>query len=262
MLQHVTFTGWDRHTDLTELATLCNDYPQERIEIAVLYSANQDDDDRYPQVGKAREILKAALAAGQRSAVHICGRAARSLLQEVEDDAAGARVFSRAAPLISLAHRVQVNVGEEFWPDGGDRYKRASLVAKAIGRPVIIQSRDTSDWPDVEHFWPGASRMVPFLFDRSAGAGADLMMSDWPMPIPGRLVGYAGGLGPDSAPTLCRRLAETVGARWWIDMETRIREEFDNADTGPGEPQSATFVSIEKCRAVMAACERWFRRAF
>ena len=105
MLSHVTFTGWDRHTDLDELTTFLEDCPQDRVEIAVLYSARQEDDDRYPQVEKAREILRAAKAAGQRSAVHICGRAARDFLVAAEEDGEGVRVFSPAAPLIHYADR-------------------------------------------------------------------------------------------------------------------------------------------------------------
>lgn len=151
---------------------------------------------------------------------------------------------------------MQVNVGEEFWVPGPEKYQRAARLARTLGRPVIIQSREVHGWPDVEHFYRGASRMVPFLFDRSAGTGERSLA--WPTPIPGRLVGYAGGIGPDNASELCSWLAETAGARWWLDMGTRIRDEFDNADTGPGESPPATFVSIDKCRAVMSAVERWF----
>ena len=117
---------------------------------------------------------------------------------------------------------------------------------RAIGRPIILQSRAIEGWPEVEHFAPDTPRMMPFLFDRSAGAGVE--PSGWPVPVSGRLVGYAGGLGPDNVSELCSWLAEVQGARWWLDMETRIREEFDNADTGPGDPPLVTFVSIEKCR--------------
>ena len=257
MLSHVTFTGWDQRTDLHELAAFCGDYPQERIEVAVLYSANQQDADRYPLVEKARDILRTARAAGQRTAVHICGRAARSLLQDVEEDAAGIRVFSSAGPLISAAQRVQVNVGEEFWPDGDGRYKQAWLVARAIGRPVIVQSRSIGGWPDVEHFGPGASRMVPFLFDRSAGTGAAPI--DWPFPRANLLVGYAGGLGPDNVADLCASIAgaRIDGSRWWLDMESRIRAPFALVDRRADEPPTQTFVSIDRCRQVMRAVAPW-----
>ena len=106
MLNHVTFTGWDRHTNPHELAELCGDHEQEVIEIAVLYSdsRSQDDADRYPQLGTAVEILRIARASGQRAAVHLCGQAARAFLENPSE--------SNAAPLIALANRVQVNVPE------------------------------------------------------------------------------------------------------------------------------------------------------
>ena len=260
MLDRVTFTGWDRHTDIGELQTFLEDMPQQRVEIAVLFSTSRsrDNEDRYPDPGFAEDILRVAKASGQHTALHLCGQAARALLESASANEL-ALPWS-AVPLVHLADRVQVNVGEGFWPDGDERYRSAWVVAIRLGRPVIVQSRSIGYWPDVEHFGPRASRMVPFLFDRSAGTGAE--QSGWPTPVPGRLVGYAGGLGPDNVSELCSWLAETAGARWWLDMETRIREEFDNADTGSGEPPPATFVSIDKCRAVMAACERWFRRAF
>lgn len=257
MLDRVTFTGWDRHTDLTELQTFLEDMPQQRVEVAVLFSTtrSRNNEDRYPDPVFAKDILRVAKASGQHTALHLCGQAARGLLESASEPV----LPWSAANLVHLAERVQVNVGEDFWVPGPEKYQRAAKLARALGRPVIIQAREVESWPDVEGFYRGASRMVPFLFDRSAGAGVE--PSGWPGPVPGRLVGYAGGLGPDNVSELCSWLAEIPGARWWLDMETRIREEFDNADTGPGEPPPATFVSIEKCRAVMSACERWFRRA-
>ena len=44
MLDRVTFTGWDRHTDLTELQTFLEDMPQQRVEIAVLFSTSRSRD--------------------------------------------------------------------------------------------------------------------------------------------------------------------------------------------------------------------------
>lgn len=254
MLSHVTFTGWDRHTDLEELATFLEDSPQDRIEIAVLHSTSRsrDDDDRYPNVDKAMAILRTAKAAGQRTAVHLCGRIARAFLSYPD-------AIVKIGPLIQLADRVQINVAEDFWATSSpEKYRAACITAQAISRPVIIQSRDLAGWPDVEHFWPGASRMVPFLFDRSAGAGVESLA--WPVPSPGRLVGYAGGLGPVNVAELCSCLAETAGARVWLDMETRIREPFQVQQSLQldHDPPAPTFLSIAKCRQVMRAVDYYF----
>jgi hypothetical protein len=247
MLSHVTFTGWDRHTDPAELAAFCNDYPQERIEIAVLYSANQDDADRYPQASQAAEILRVAKASGQRSAVHVCGRAARQMLGSARVSDGSAMVDVPAAALISLADRVQINVPED-WAFSSQSNRFAFIASQALGRPVILQSRDVAGWPDVEHFGPGVSRMVPFLFDRSAGTGVE--MTGWPDPPPGRLVGYAGGIGPDNAAELLSRLYEHPGARVWIDMESRIRERDSSVE--------ASRVSVVKCSRVMNSVMCYF----
>lgn len=247
MLSHVTFTGWDRHTDLNELGTFLEDCPQSTVEIAVLYSTSRstDDGDRYPNVDKAVEILRTAKAAGQRTAVHLCGRIARAFLGYSD-------AIVKVGPLIQLAERVQVNVPEDFWASSTERYKPAHDLARLIGRSVVVQSRSIDGWPDVEHLGPGANRMVPFLFDRSAGTGERSLR--WPAPVPGCLVGYAGGIGPDNAAELCSWLAETAGARWWLDMESRIREPDARLDN----PPMSTYVSIAKCRAVMRAVDRYF----
>jgi hypothetical protein len=259
MLSHVTFTGWDRHTDLHELQTFLEDAPQRRVEIAVLFSTSRSlsDEDRYPDPKVAEEIPRTAKAAGQRTALHLCGPAARALITS-----AGSPVLTlpwSAGPLIHLADRVQINVGEKFWPDGDDRYKQALLVAEAIGRPVIVQSRSIGYWPDVEHLGPSASRMVPFLFDRSGGRGEAPI--DWPFPRANLLVGYAGGLGPDNVAELCASIAgaRIDGARWWLDMESRIRAPFAPVDHPTAELPTQTFVSVDKCRQVIRAVAPWLR---
>lgn len=203
MLTHVTFTGWDRHTDLAELEEFLQACPQDSVEIAVLHSSSRIDDDRYPDAGKGAAILRTAKAAGQRAAVHLCGQAARSILES-----------------------------------------------------------DIDGWPDVRNFAPRADRMLPFLFDRSAGHGSESRV--WPEPPDGRLVGYAGGLGPHNVARYAGKLAETRPfARFWLDMESGIRERMD---AHPGGPQIAdnvpppTRVSIARCAAVMKAVEKYMER--
>ena len=264
MLSHVTFTGWDRHTDLHDLAEFLDACPQERVEIAVLHSASKDDDDRYPLAKQAEEILRTAKASGQRTALHLCGRAARNMLDSAVghgEDASRIVVSYAVADLLHLADRVQVNVPEDFWPKGSGMYERAYEAARAIGRPVIVQSRSIDGWPDVRHLASGAERMVPFLFDRSAGNGSESKF--WPEP-PGSdlLVGYAGGLGPHNVARYVGKLAETrPHARFWVDMESCIRENFPSGARRPDEPPVSSFVSISKCAAVMKAVEKYMETA-
>jgi hypothetical protein len=258
MLSHVTFTGWDRHTDLAELATFLEDCRQETVEIAVLQSSTKIDEDRYPTALQAAEILRTAKAAGQRTALHLCGQAARTVLDSATSDRHGSKVsisFDAAHPL-RYADRVQVNVEEGFWTPGPEKYLRALEAAYALGKPVIVQSRDLDIWPDVRYFTRGAERMVPFLFDRSAGRGEAQDL--WPEPPESDLlVGYAGGLGPDTAAALVGRIAGTrPHARFWIDMESGIRALFPSRIVGD-PPPSQSYVSITKCSRVMTAVGPW-----
>lgn len=269
MLTHVTFTGWDRHTELGELSGFLWSYRQGTIEIAVLCSATRtaNDEDRYPNVAKAAEIMRVAKAAGQKTALHLCGRIAQEFLNSAATRPVSVCYPANISQMMNLADRVQVNVAEDFWQvDGPERYRAAATAAHALGRPVIIQSRDASAWPVVEHFWPGASRMVPFLFDRSAGAGIE--MGECPDPPLGRLVGYAGGLGPSNVHAFLDRLRIMSRVRLdppiWIDMETGIRESMAAHPGGPPQPSAGsdkvtpapTYVSVAKCRQVMDAV-RW-----
>lgn len=250
MLSHVTFTGWDRHTDLAELDAFLMACPQDRVEIAVLHSSSHIDEDRYPDVGKAIDILRTAKGAGQRTAVHLCGRIAHTFMSYFDGLVA-------LGPLLQLAGRVQVNVRETSWPAGPDKYRRAYELARTLARPVIVQIRGDA-FPDAEDMALGAGRMVPFLFDRSGGRGEDPTL--WPEP-PGsnQLVGYAGGIGPDNAAGLASKIALTrPHARFWIDMESRIREDFPGGHRRLDEPPVPSYVSIAKCRQVVDAVSEFF----
>lgn len=249
MLSHVTFTGWDRHTDLAELDAFLMACPQGRVEIAVLHSSSHIDEDRYPDVGKAIDILRTAKGAGQRTAVHLCGRIAHAFMSYFDGLVA-------LGPLLQLADRVQVNVRETSWPAGPDKYRRAYELARTMARPVIVQTRGDA-FPDAEDMALGAGRMVPFLFDRSAGHGSESKI--WPEPLDKLLVGYAGGLGPHNVARCVGKLVETrPHARFWVDMESGIRENFPSGARRPDEPPVPSYVSIAKCRQVVDAVSEFF----
>ncbi len=250
MLSHVTFTGWDRHTDLAELDAFLMACPQDRIEVAVLHSSSRIDEDRYPDVSKAIDILRTAKGAGQRAAVHLCGRIAQMFMSYRDGLVA-------LGPLLQLADRVQVNVSETSWPAGPDKYRRAYELARTLARPVIVQTRGDA-FPDAEDMALGAGRMMPFLFDRSGGRGEEPTL--WPEPPgSGLLVGYAGGLGPGNAAALVGKLAGTrPHARFWIDMESGIRERMPVGVRRSDDPPPPTYVSIGKCRQVVDAVSEFF----
>ena len=243
MLSHVTFTGWDDRTNIGDLGLLCRDQRPASIEIAVLLSLDRVGEDRYPGIESATEILRTAKYAGQRIAVHACGRAARELLLHHT-------LGPELRPLLEAAERVQVNVPETLWDDARPRYRFAHELAAAIERPVIVQVRDPEGWPErVEG--------VQYLFDRSAGRG---QVAEQVPPLTTFSVGYAGGLGPDNAHTFLDKLrpmsrVQPIApiAPIWIDMKNGIRE------TSPRTKMDIppwSYVSVTKCAQVMDAV-RW-----
>ena len=244
MLSHVTFTGWDDRTDIGDLGLFCRDQRPASIEVAVLLSldSNRVGEDRYPGIESATEILRTAKYAGQRIAVHVCGRAARELLQHHT-------LGPELRPLLEAAERVQVNVPEDFWSTlGGPRwlYDSAARLAARIYKPVIVQTRSLE--------WPAKVEGVHFLFDRSAGRG---QVAEQVPPLTSFSVGYAGGLGPDNAHAFLDKLRPMSRvqpiAPIWIDMESGIRE------TSPRTKMDIppwSYVSVAKCAQVMDAV-RW-----
>lgn len=267
MLQHVTFTGWDEATDLAELEEFCAECVPNTIEIAVLASLSKESEERYPRPAFAADILAAAHRNGQRTAIHFCGALARHLLlgglpraQERLPE------WNRAT---ALAQRIQINVPQDTLvaarsvflhvPEtvpftGPDAIK--SVADRIEGKDVILQARG-AEFPAKEHdrlFW---------LFDRSGGRGETPGAGEWPRPQPGRLVGYAGGLGPDNAGPFAAFMhgaASALDGQFWIDMESKIRERYDAHPGGARASESdqdiGTYLSIDKCRQVVSEVRR------
>lgn len=198
----VTFTGADDETSVEGMMALSEVYP---VEWGVLFSpSRQGRDRRYPR--DPGRFLGCRL----RLAAHLCGAHARDVLEgEI-----------LRLPLAGLHgfQRVQVNHREPPLPV-------LRLFGFAIGKPVIVQTIGT-DFPDVTD--------LDWLSDRSGGRG--LPPASWP-PYPGRLVGYAGGIGPANV----RQVLAAIGADgpYWIDMESGVRTD-DRFD-------------LEKCRRVCEA---------
>lgn len=257
MLTHVTFTGWDDQADIPELRAFLADYRPRTIEIAVLASATAEPGrERYPVIPDAADILEAASAVGQRTALHLCGKLARMAL-DTPDDFKSRIVSAYWYEVSREVDRVQVNVPEEFWPATtapAERYASAVNLASALGRPVIVQVRGDR--------FPSPLPGVVYLFDQSAGRGRAAEVNP-PRPHTGeQLVGYAGGLGPANVAAFLSRITMESDLRpawlsrldhrpFWIDMESGIREPVPTADNNIGRPPS--IVSITRCRDVMQA---------
>lgn len=186
--EFVTFTGIDDRTDLAAADELARQYP---IEWGVLFTQSNRDA-RFPCAQAVDEILEIKGA----KAAHLCGA--------VSTDFQGGKVPG-GIPL-SRFNRIQVNghrINHAMFPSW-----RARLQAD-----FIVQTRD-------ERFAP--EDLCLELYDRSGGEGR--LPAEVPaLPGDGALVGFAGGIGPD---TVDHYLSLIHGqGRFWLDMEGRIRTE-------------------------------------
>lgn len=181
--EFITFTGIDDRTDLTRAAKLADKYP---IEWGVLFSP-KNQDSRYPCEQAVAEITSRL----SRKSAHLCGGYSRDIQK-------GLKI---PVPLAYFG-RVQVN---------GSPVTTAYLSSlEAFSVEVILQARDTFPTVPDEEFY--------YLFDCSGGRG--ITPEEIPM-LPGYLVGYAGGIGPD---TVSEYLSRIDGeGPFWIDMEGQVR---------------------------------------
>ena len=191
----ITFTGVDDLTSIEEMAALSARYP---IEWGVLFDPlKQGESPRFPSVA----ALERVAASGLRLAAHLCG----DHIASVRDD----RAPATPVPLDAFA-RVQLN-SHKLRTEDAVRFSRTirkRCILPCSG-PQFPRS-DNLDW----------------LYDPSGGRGRTVV--SWP-PHPGRLAGYAGGIGPDNVANVIAAI--DAGGAYWIDMETGVRtaEIFDLA---------------------------------
>lgn len=182
--EFITFTGIDDRTDLTRADRLASKY---LIEWGVLLS-EKNKDARYPCAQAIEEILEVS---GTKSA-HLCGRLARDFQKRITPRYADLHRFSR----------IQVNgyqINTEHFTELED----------VLGVEIITQSRSV-EFEESEFL---------SLFDCSGGEG--IMPTSVPKSTGEKIVGYAGGMGPDTVLDYLR-LVECEGP-FWIDMEGRVR---------------------------------------
>ncbi len=215
----VTFTGIDEWTDLGRVRALSELYP---TEWGILFSPRlQGESPRYPSPSIVDRVthaldLKVGLAA------HLCGRHAAAIVAD-----------GRCPDLDHLADhgfgRFQVNTDDPAADPGN-----VAAFAGAMGGTGIMQCRGTGP-----HAFPWEHR-VAWLYDASGGRG--VVPPSWPLPpAGGKLVGYAGGIGPDNVACAMQAIAtnRSPAQPYWLDMETHIRTD-DRLD-------------LDKCEAVCRA---------
>lgn len=202
---HITFTGIDAATCPAEVVALSRDYP---IEWGILFHPTQQGTGRFPPLAD----LERFVGHDMRLAAHLCGGYARDVI-------GGGSLHVDIVRLLGRFGRIQVNSAAR----GIEPAAVARFTAR-FGAHAILQCRGTERFPEDEH--------VDWLFDRSGGKGR--LAEYWPVPgSTARIVGYAGGLGPDTVATALATITEKHPpvVPFWIDMERALRTD-DVLDLG------------------------------
>jgi len=211
-LKHITFTGLDANTSVSDLVEIQKKYPI--AEFGVLMSKNwETNGNRYPNP----ELVQRFMDQGLNLSAHLCGHLAREAYK------------GRFEPVISVYQafehpdfkRVQLNVAPY-----DEIYMEAQSVTSKIDKEIIIQQRS----PDM--LYSQAFNMfelknmnlkVSMLIDPSGGRGKDsdinLMQTDFK-------TGYAGGINEDNVEEKLLTLLtkeNLVDIDFWIDMESGVR---------------------------------------
>ena len=182
---NITLTGADEFTDVDALLKL-------DAEIGLLYSATPEGRNRYPRL----EWIRDTSLELRRAALHVCGRAARTMLTEGKIPVSGFQ-------------RIQVN--------GGILSLEAERLCAMYPRHTIITQHHTYN----AHLLAVRSPNHAVLLDTSGGRG--ISPSAWKQPATEKVVGFAGGLGPDNLAQELRTIREIARPGWWVDMEGKLR---------------------------------------
>ena len=216
MLDMLTFTGVDDHTDLDELVAIQRRYPRAEFGVLVYNGSREAIGGKiFPPLAFVRRFREFGERQNLNTSLHLCGNWSRAAAAE-----AGPRPVTQALDLCKGFGRVQINLhGDWDRPDWIDVRAEALLrfVEVVACERVILQHRDA--WEDV----PVEHDKIEYLFDRSEGAGREAF-SEWPLPPVGvRRVGYAGGIGPMNIGKAMRFVEKHAQTPMWLDMEGRVR---------------------------------------
>ena len=209
----ITFTGADDAIHIGDMQTLVRQCP---IEWGILFSPSLQGMRRYPSLPFVQRLLNAS---GLYLSAHLCGDHSPNFIET------GCVKAMETLLANDAFGRVQVNTSD---PAVSRRDVRGW--AQPLGMQPILRSRDVTTFP--------VSTSVHLLFDRSGGQ--DVEATAWPAELTrDRLVGFAGGLKPDSVAAAVDRIGERAG-RYWIDMDSGVCDQNDRFD-------------IAACRAVCEA---------
>lgn len=225
-LRYVTLTGVDETTDFDELVRLTGAYPF--VEWGVLYSTAQaGTTPRYPRLDWITEFARKAHDHVLNIALHLCGAVVPKLLAQ----ASSGDYRHPVLELCAQFGRVQLNVNAA---------SRRNIPHAAYRQLIEVLSRTSKC---IVQLHAGNASLVDFLLsqeiprldillDESGGRGEET--SAWPdldWETRFRRVGFAGGIGPLNMADKLRGIANLpLTSPFWVDMESRVRNEADQFD--------------------------------
>ena len=224
-LQHITFTGIDAKTDISELIDIQREFPIAEFGVLTSYHWNENGN-RY-----LNPAFLSNLYAGNGKlniALHVCG-----LMAHDAADGYWNKVNNHMFNTLGLFKRVQLNVANRT----DNPYRLASTPNRHT--EVIIQQKGIHD---IEMFEHSKWMNVSVLLDASGGQGIDTPIKVLSYAGKPFKVGYAGGINPENvADKLHYLLTNDEVGDFWIDMESGVRTD-DWFDT-------------DKVRRVLSICK-------
>jgi phosphoribosylanthranilate isomerase len=221
----VTLTGADESVKPEDVFQINKDYPDLNVEWGLLLSkSNEGKQRRYP----SRRWMEEFCAQAPDSvsiAGHIQGRWLKDMAEgNLTLPAERALIWGRLNRVQLNFHSVPAHIDTTLLMQLGGHNKQFIIQMDGINDAIFVRGLF-------------ANLNVAPLFDKSAGQG--LLPDQWPVPMPVKFNGYAGGLGPDNIEEELKRIDAVAGEEIvWIDMETKIRGAEDNFD-------------LDKCRRVL-----------
>ena len=206
----IAFTGVDRPQLLSGMKALSAQYP---IEWGILVDDTQSHKQLFPTEEQRSEML---CAGGLRWAAHVCGGAAKQIVNSPENASVDVTGFQR----------IQIN--HTFLGSEESHIENAFRFGRLKGVRTLLQCSGA---------FPNDPR-VDWLFDVSFGTGAK--PQSWPgLPESGAFCGFSGGLNPQNVAEIIGRIGAKDGDLYWIDMESGIRTDG--------------WLDLSKCEAVCRA---------
>lgn len=193
---YITFTGVDDRTNLNNIL-LISDLYKKKVEWGILVSLTNKDS-RYPSIQGMAEIVSFMINKNLPYAIHLCGRAARENAWEND------YVLETA---LMNATTIQINGN----PPAQFSYR---INHNFVKPKVVLQTKTGFD-----------HNLYHELYDCSGGKG--IVPDHIPeLPNDRELVGYAGGIGPDTVEDYIKKINANEGkANYWLDMESSLRKD-------------------------------------